>query len=205
MYYTTKLSPSVFLPVFLRWTKMRGRTPTMLLTTSGSDGIDSSPVIMARPRAEPDIIQPPTGAWQKTPSSRRTDPKILRRKKIPFAGIASGPNWILGTQPACDCTHFPNTRRECQPTYASHQKQQQGTRNHSQQPQLTRALTSCAWNRFAGETFWHSHGNSTEGVLLPRPNENPQCHTTLLEFKTVQMVSLSPTNHVWQNLGWHSG
>ena len=36
---------------------MRGHTPTMLLTTSTSDGIDSSPVMMARRRLERDIIQ----------------------------------------------------------------------------------------------------------------------------------------------------
>ena len=37
---------------------MRGNTPTtMLLTTSTSDGIDSSPVMMARRRLERDIIQ----------------------------------------------------------------------------------------------------------------------------------------------------
>ena len=36
---------------------MRGHTPTMLLTTSISDGIDSSPVMMARRRLERDIIQ----------------------------------------------------------------------------------------------------------------------------------------------------
>ena len=36
---------------------MRGHTPTMMLTTSTSDGIDSSPVMMARRRLERDIIQ----------------------------------------------------------------------------------------------------------------------------------------------------
>ena len=36
---------------------MRGHTPTMLLTTSTSDGINSSPVIMARRKLERDIIQ----------------------------------------------------------------------------------------------------------------------------------------------------
>ena len=36
---------------------MRDHTPTMLLTTSTSDGIDSSPVMMARRRLERDIIQ----------------------------------------------------------------------------------------------------------------------------------------------------
>ena len=36
---------------------MRGHTPTMLLTTSTRDGIDSSPVMMARRRLVRDIIQ----------------------------------------------------------------------------------------------------------------------------------------------------
>ena len=58
MYYTTKLSPSVLRPVSLRYTTMRGHTPTMLLTTSTRDGIDSSPVMMARRRLDRDIIQP---------------------------------------------------------------------------------------------------------------------------------------------------
>ena len=57
MYYTTKLSPSVFLPVSLKYTTMRGHTSTILLTTSTSDGIDSSPVMMARRRLERDSIQ----------------------------------------------------------------------------------------------------------------------------------------------------
>ena len=56
MNYTTKVSPSVFLPVSLRYTTMRGHTPTMLLTASTRDGFDSSPVIMARRRLVRDII-----------------------------------------------------------------------------------------------------------------------------------------------------
>ena len=57
MIFTTKLSPSVFLPVSLRYTSMSCHTPTMLLTTSTRDGIDSSPVMMARRRLVRDIIQ----------------------------------------------------------------------------------------------------------------------------------------------------
>ena len=57
IYYTTKLLTSVFLPVSLRWTTMRGHTPPMLLTTSTSDSIDSSPVMTARRLLERDIIQ----------------------------------------------------------------------------------------------------------------------------------------------------
>ena len=56
-YYTTKLSPSDFRPVSLRYTTMRGHTSTMLLTTSTRDGIDRSPVMMARRRLDRDIIQ----------------------------------------------------------------------------------------------------------------------------------------------------
>ena len=60
MYYTIRLSASVFLPVSFRSTKTRGYTPTMLLTTSSSDSIDSSPVMrvmMAWRRQERDNIQ----------------------------------------------------------------------------------------------------------------------------------------------------
>ena len=57
MYHTTELSPSVFLPVSLRYTTMRGHTPTILLTTSTGDGIESSPVMMVRRRLARDIIQ----------------------------------------------------------------------------------------------------------------------------------------------------
>ena len=57
MYYTTKLSPSVFRQVSLKYTTIRSHTHTMLLTTSTRDGIDSSPVMMARRRLDRDIIQ----------------------------------------------------------------------------------------------------------------------------------------------------
>ena len=57
MYYTTKLSPSVFLPVSLRLTMLRGQTLTMLQTTSRSDGSDSYPVMIAQRRPERDIMQ----------------------------------------------------------------------------------------------------------------------------------------------------
>ena len=52
-----------------------------------------------------------------------------------------------------------------------------------------------------GEAVCIGHGNSAEAVLLPRSHESRQCQTTLLELETVQMVSLSPTNHAWQNSG----
>ena len=57
MFYTTKLSPSVLRPVSLRYTTMKGHAPTMFLTTSTRDGIDSSPVMMARRRVDRDIVQ----------------------------------------------------------------------------------------------------------------------------------------------------
>ena len=52
MYYNTNLSPSVSRPFSLRYTP-----PTMLLTTSTRDGIDSCPVMMAWRRLDRDIIQ----------------------------------------------------------------------------------------------------------------------------------------------------
>ena len=75
MYHTTKLSPSVFLPVSLRYTTMRGHTPTMLLTTSTRDGIDSSPVMMARRRLVRDIIQSQCSA----PCSRVTMNSVIQK------------------------------------------------------------------------------------------------------------------------------
>ena len=75
MYYTTKLSPSVFRPVSLRYTSMRGHTPTMLLTTSTRDGIDSSPVMTARQRLDRDIIQSRCSA----PSRRVTINSVIEK------------------------------------------------------------------------------------------------------------------------------
>ena len=152
MYYTTKLSPSVLLPVSVRQTTMRGHTPTTLLTTSTSDGIDNSPVMMAWRRLERDIIQSrcsaPSNARQKIPLSR-TDPKIQRRKRTPFAGIVSvDADQILGTLLASGCTHFPDIRRKCRPTHATHQKLRRGTLNYPQQLRPTRALTTCMWHHW---------------------------------------------------------
>ena len=54
---------------------MRGHTPTMLLTTSTRDGIDSSPVMMARRRLDRDIIQSRFSA----PLSRVTMNSVLEK------------------------------------------------------------------------------------------------------------------------------
>ena len=141
MYHTTKLSPSVFLPVSLRYTTMRGHTPTMLLTTSTTDGIDSSPVVMARRRLVRDIIQSRCSA----PFSHVTmnsviekgskDPKTEEDKRTPSVSIVSGhagQKW--DTPPICASTHFPNTPCMCRPVHATLQKLQQGTPNYPLQP-----------------------------------------------------------------------
>ena len=75
MYYTTKLSPSVLRPISLRYTTMRGHTPTMLLTTSTRDGIDSSPVMIARRRLVRDIIQ----SRRSAPFSRVTMNSVIEK------------------------------------------------------------------------------------------------------------------------------
>ena len=54
---------------------MRGHTPTMLLTTSTRDGIDSSPVMMARRRLVRDIIQ----SWCSAPFSRVTMNSVMEK------------------------------------------------------------------------------------------------------------------------------
>ena len=73
---------------------------------------------------------------------------------------------------------------------------------HSSQNWLEHWQVLCGIN---GEAVCNDCGNPTESVLLPRSYEGLQWYTTLLEFQTVQKLSLSPTNHAWQNLGWHSG
>ena len=110
---------------------MRGHTPTMLLTTSTRDGIDSSPVMIARRSLDRDIIQ-----------SRCSAPfRRQKRKMTPSANNASGDadqKW--DTPPASASTHFTNTPCTCQSAHATRQKSQQGTHNYQLQTQLTRAL-----------------------------------------------------------------
>ena len=98
-----------------------------------------------------------------------------------------------------DCTHFPNFRRKCRPTHATNRKEQQGTPNHhSSHNWPEHWQTVCG---ITGEAVCNGHNNPTEVVFLPRSHEGPQCHTTLLDFKTLQKVTLSPTSHAWQNSG----
>ena len=151
MYYTTRLSPSVLRPVSLSYTTMRGHTPTMLLMTSTRDGIDISPVMMARRRLDRDIIQSRCSA----PFRRVTinsvierDPNIQKRKTTLSANIASGDvdqKW--DTPLTCASTHFPNIPCTFHPTLANRQKQQPGTLNHPLQTQLTRALITRVWHQ----------------------------------------------------------
>ena len=143
-YYTTKLSPSVFRPVSLRYTTMRGHTPTMLLTTSTRDGIDSSPVMMARRRLDRDIIQSRCSApfrrvtinsvIEKGSKDPKTDEDTLCKHRFRRRRSKMGYSTNL-----CS-THFPNIPCMCQPANVTRQKSQQGTPNYPLQPQLTRAL-----------------------------------------------------------------
>ena len=131
MYYTTKLSPSVFRPVSLSNITMRGHTPTMLLTTSTSDGIDSSPVMMARRRLDRDIIRSRCSA----PFRRVTMNSVIEKgSKDPktkddtfckhrFRRRRSK----MGILPVCASTHFASTPCTCLPPHATRQKSQQGT------------------------------------------------------------------------------
>ena len=54
-----------------------------------------------------------------------------------------------------------------------------------------------------GEAVCNGLTYPTESVFLPCSHESPQCETTLLVSKTVQMVNLIPTNHAWQSSGYY--
>ena len=62
MYYTTKLSPSCFLPVSSSYDTIRCQTPTILTTTATSDGLVCSPVMIAQRRLDRDIMEPDRAA-----------------------------------------------------------------------------------------------------------------------------------------------
>ena len=144
MYYTTKLSPSVFRPVSLRYTTMRGHTPTMLLTTSTRDGIDSSPVMTARRRPDRDIIQSRcsvpfrrvtmNSVIEKGSKDPKTDEDTFCKHRFSGRNSKKGYSTSLCEYPL---SYTPCT---CQPAHATRQKSQQGTPNHPLHPQLTRAL-----------------------------------------------------------------
>ena len=123
----------------------------MLLTTSRSDGIDSSLVKLARRRPERDVIQ--SRCFAPPPHNKYRHGEMIqgcKDGKRTFCGHSlRDVNRITGTQPACDCTHFLNCHQKCPPTHATHQRQQQGTPNPTKQPQLTRALTCHAWQRWS--------------------------------------------------------
>ena len=123
---------------------MRGHTPTMLLTTSTRDCIDSSPVMMARRRLGRDIIHSRCSAPLRLVTINSViekGPKTQKRKMTPSANTASGDaNQKWDSPPACASTHFPKTPCTCQPAHATRQKSQQGTPNYPLQTQLTRAL-----------------------------------------------------------------
>ena len=146
---------------------MTGHTPTMLLRTSRSDGIDSSPVMMARRRPERDINQSRCSASfkrviinsviKKGSKDPRTEVNTFCRHRFRRRRSNIGySNSLL--------THFTNTRRKCRPTHVTHQKQQQGSPNNPQQPQLTRALTNRVWHH------WRS------GMQRPRQPDG-KCHS----------------------------
>ena len=208
MYHTTKLSPSVFLPVSLRYTTMRGHTPTMLLTTSTRDGIDSSPVMMARRRLVRDIIQ----SRCSTPFSHVTMNSVIEKgSKDPK------------TEDDTFCKHRFRRRRSkmgystnlCKyplPKYSLYVSAStcDPPETATRDAELPTAATTdpvaqlhilCSINCEAVDNI---HSNPTESALLPRPHESPQRLATLLELKAIKMMNLCPPNNSWQNSGQHS-
>ena len=116
-----------------------------------------------------------------------------------FAGMVSGDaHRILGTLPASCQIFAVSVSQHLRPTRYSNKgcRTTHGSHNWPEHWQIVCGIS--------GEAVCNGHGNQTESVLLSRSHEGPQCHNTLLEFKTVQMVILSPNNHAWQNSELHS-
>ena len=127
---------------------MRGHTPTMLLTTSTRDGIDSSPVTMARRRLVRDIIQSRCSApfsrvtinsvMEKGSSDPKTEEDTFCRQRLRRRRVKNRVVHQLVRIPTSQvllvsvCHHMRPAR-----------KSQQGTPNCQLPPQLTRAPLPC--------------------------------------------------------------
>ena len=156
---------------------MRGHTPTMLLTTSTRDGIDSSPVMMARRKPVREIIQ----SRCSTPFSRVTmnsviekgskDPKKeddtfckhrfrKRRSKMGYSTSLCEyplPKYSLyGSASTCDPPEIAT--RDAEPPTAD-------------KTDTEHCYIVC---NISCETVDNIHSNPTESALLPRPHEGPQ-------------------------------
>ena len=130
---------------------MRGHTPTMLLTTSTRDGIDSSPVMMARRRLDRDINQSRCSApfgrvtinsvIEKGSKDPKTEEETFCKHRFRRRRSKMGYSTNLCEYP------LPNYSLYVSPTHATRQKLQPGTLNHPLQTQLTRALIARVQHR----------------------------------------------------------
>ena len=128
LYYTTKLSPSCFLPVCLKYETMRCPTPTILATFSISDDMFSSPVMMARRRKERHINQlrslthfrvaAKNSVKQKASELLKTDGDTFCRQS--YNNLRSKMGYSTGFV----CTHFTDSSHSSQPVQANLQKKQ---------------------------------------------------------------------------------
>ena len=187
---------------------MRAHKPTMSLTTSTSDGIDSSPNTIARRKPERDIIIRGAllpWAWWLQIQSWRTDPKTQKKDEDDtyrhlFKSLRSKTRYSanqLAIIPTAQIVavgvsqHWQLNRNNSKWCWAT-----RGGHNWRRDRQ-----TRCV---IAGQTIWHSHSNTTDCVPNPRPHESKSSQTKLLKLQDVQTMSLSPSNITRQNLGQHS-
>ena len=114
MCHSTKLSPSIFYPNYLRYDTMSGQTPTMLASTSVRDSIPSSIVKIARWRLNRDIIQSRCSAAFKQITINLFVEKWL---KLPNTDDATFENSSTATaiQRLCSQRVFLCTRHPCIP------------------------------------------------------------------------------------------
>ena len=128
---------------------MRGHTPTMLLTTSTNDGIDSSPVMMARRRLERDIIQSQcsapvrritiNSAIDKGYKDPKTEEETFYKHRFKRRRLKLGYSTSLCVYPPPKYSTYVSANK-CDPPETA-------TPNHPPQPQLTRALLTRVWHQ----------------------------------------------------------
>ena len=178
MYCTTKLSPSVFRPVSLRYTTMRGHTPTMLLTTSTRDGIDSSPVMMARQRLERDTIQSRFSApfsrvtlnsvFEKGSKDPKTEEDTFCKHRFKRRRSKMGYSTNLCEYPLPKYSMYVSANRCYPPETATRDA------NYPLQTQLTQALIARVWHQRQNGP---QHSQQTDGKC-PSPTSAWRPETT---------------------------
>ena len=186
---------------------MRGRTLTLLLKTSKSDGMDSSPVTMTRPRPDCDNIQSRCSApislvtTKSFMANGSRDPKMDERNLLQASRQEfTVTNRVFNQLPIVSIAQITaiNVSQHVRPTKSS-KNWRRATHISHNWPKHWQFV-----RRTFRETTGHDHGYPTKSFLLARPHESSHNQPTLPEFQTVQPLDSSPLNSAWESSGQHS-